>query len=280
MNDNNKYKKSLFFGAISGPIAKSIIAPLDRLKIIYQTNNMTFSWYNMTMYSKTLIQREGGYKKLWKGNSVQMLRIAPASSLTYTFQKYFKNKLTDENGKLSTKNGYIVGFLTGISSSFLLYPLDTLRCCIATDISKETTKNIITDIVKSKGIISLYKGFYVSTLGMIPYSSLAWGSMYYLNTLLQTNFNKSNSESHILRSIALFSSVCFAQTFIYPIDVWRRRIQNSIKKKSNQTQIQILSDIIKERSLFKGLTINLVKTPIVNTIGFTIFSILEEKYGK
>jgi hypothetical protein len=271
----NNYALSALFGAISGTIAKSSLAPLDRLKIIFQTSNIPFTWNNMYLHSRTIIQKEGGGYKLWKGNGVQIARIAPVASLSYTFQKYYRSLLSDADGKVSTANGYLVGLLTGISSTAIVYPLDTLRCRIATDISKSTTTNIIQQSVKNTGIRSLYNGFLVSSLGMMPYSTISWGTFYYVNNTLQS-YKTSDTESHTFRAIAIYISACLGQTIVYPIDVWRRRIQNT-----NQlpNQMEILKNIIKERALFKGLSVNFVKTPIVNTLSFSLFSMLEQTFA-
>ncbi len=268
---------SMIYGAFSGVVAKSSMAPLDRLKIIFQTNNIKFTWHNLYIHSKTVITKEGGYYKLWKGNGVQMLRIAPNASISFTFQRYYKSLLLDKNGNLSTQKGYLVGLLTGLSSSAILYPIDTLRCRIATDISKKSTISIIQNNIKTQGVKSLYNGFIISTSSMMPYSSLLWGTFYYLNNKLQSHNNTLHKESHTLRAVAIASSVVFSQTIVYPFDVYRRRIQVQNRNSSQYiNQIEILKTIIKEKSYFKGLSINFIKTPIVNTLAFTLFSILEE----
>ena len=272
----NNYALSALFGAISGTIAKSTMAPLDRLKIIFQTSNIPFTWNNMFIHSQTIIQHEGGVFKLWKGNGVQIARVAPVASLSFTFQKYYTSFLSDADGKVSTANGYLVGLLTGITSTSIVYPLDTLRCRIATDISKSTTTNIIKQSIKNTGIRSLYNGFLVSSLGMMPYSTISWGTFYYINNILQSYKKTTNTDSHMFRAIAIYISACLGQTIVYPIDVWRRRIQNNTQ---NINQLKILKTIIKERALFKGLSVNFVKTPIVNTISFTLFSMLEQTFA-
>jgi hypothetical protein len=111
---------------------------------------------------------------------------------------------------------------------------------------------------------------------MMPYSSLSWGTFYYLNKKLQTYNNTLHNESHFVRAVSIASSVFFAQTIVYPLDVCRRRIQIQNGNASSMNQIQIFKTIIKEKSYFKGLSINFIKTPIVNTLAFSLFSFLEQ----
>lgn len=272
---NESFITTAFSGALAGVVAKSSMAPLDRLKIMFQTNDIKFTWRNLFVHSKTVINKEGGFYKLWKGNGVQILRVAPAASISYSFNSYFKSRLSDSNGNISTHDGYLCGLLTGLSSSAVVYPLDTLRCRIAVDVSKKSTTNIIKNNIRTQGAKSLYNGFTLSTLSMMPYSSLSWGTFYYLNKKLQTYNNSLHDESHILRAAAVASGVFFAQTIVYPLDVCRRRIQIQNGDSSSINQMQIFKNIIKEKSYFKGLSINFIKTPVTNTLTFTLFSLLQ-----
>jgi hypothetical protein len=275
-NDDKDYKKTAIHGAFSGIIAKSIVAPLDRLKIIFQTTQYKFTWKNLFLESNKLIKNEGGVHKLWKGNMVQILRVAPNASLSFSLQKYYKSKFTNSEGKLTTINGYIIGLLSGTTCSLILHPLDTLRCRVAVDISKTSTHDIIKNIIKTQGIFSLYSGITVSTLSMMPYSSLSWGTYYYLNNTIE-KYDSSiilNKNAPLIHAFTGFSSVLFAQSIVYPFDVWRRRIQTNTKN----TQIQILENIMKEKALFKGLSINFIKTPTINGLVMLIYKILEQNY--
>tara|TARA_Y100000996_G_C22458119_1_gene616814 strand:+ start:34 stop:873 length:840 start_codon:yes stop_codon:yes gene_type:complete len=267
--------QTIINSSTAGVLSKSIIAPLDRIKILYQTSNNHFSWKNGYNYSKHIIKKEG-FKSLWRGNGIQVLRFAPYTSIAFTTQKILKKKLTKKDEKdINNINGFIVGALTGLVSSTIVYPFDTLRCCMATETGKNVkTSYVIKNIIKKQGILSLWRGISVSTIGILPYSSLAWGSFYILNRNIQ-KFNPYEKESHILRSIAIFTSVLFSQTIVYPIDVWRRRIQNSIKT-TKTSNISILKSIISEKAFFKGVSINWLKTPFVNTLSFTLFMIFED----
>jgi hypothetical protein len=285
--NDDKYFKTAIYGAAGGVVAKTIIAPIERIKIIFQTNKTKLSWSNFLYQIKDITQKEGGFHKLWKGTTMQLVRIVPTSSITFSLQKYFKSKLSDNKGNLTTLNGYIVGLLTGVSRSILLYPLDTAISCISTDISKTNTKEIIMKRIRTNGIQSFYNGFTVSTIGMMPYSSLVWGTYYYLNNVF-TKYFYSSKESEITKPISVYISTCFAQTVVYPLDVWRKRIQiynntnnESLleqKKLPMKVQIDIFKNMVKERALFKGLSLNIFKTPIVYTIAFGVFSFLDNNF--
>lgn len=273
--NNESFTTTAFHGALAGIVAKTFVSPFDRLKIMFQSNHIKFTWHNLYLHSKMVINKEGGFHKLWKSNGIQLLRVAPNASLTFSFQRYYRSLLTDRNGNLSTQNGYLVGLLTGITSSALVYPLDTLKSRVAVNISKESTTSIIKNNITTQGIKSLYNGFSISTMSVMPYSSLSWGTFYFLNKKLQSYNNTLHDESHTVKAVAVASSVFFAQTVVYPLDVCRRRIQVNNGDTTFMNQIQIFKNIIREKSYFKGLSINFIKTPMANTISFITFSLLQ-----
>lgn len=282
--NDDMYIKTALYGAAGGVISKSIIAPIERIKIIFQTNQTKLSWYNFVFQIKDIIQKEGGVHKLWKGTTMQLVRIVPTSSISFSLQKYFKSKLSDNKGNITTTNGYVVGLLTGLFRSIILYPLDTAVSCISTDISKTNAKEIIMKRIRTNGIKSFYNGFTVSTIGTMPYNSLGWGTYYYLYDLLK-KYTNSSKESEVLKSVSVYVSTCFAQTVVYPLDVWRKRIQVHITNKDSvqqklpmKIQFDIFKNMVKERALFKGVSLNIFKTPMVYTIAFIVFSFLEENF--
>ena len=54
-------------------IAKTIVAPLDRIKIIYQVTAMPFNLQSVPSTVSRIVKEEG-VTALWRGNSVMMLR--------------------------------------------------------------------------------------------------------------------------------------------------------------------------------------------------------------
>lgn len=67
------YLYHLIIGGLAGMIAKSVVAPVDRIKILFQVSTERFSVSGVV---KTMgrIHREEGIAGLWKGNSATMLR--------------------------------------------------------------------------------------------------------------------------------------------------------------------------------------------------------------
>ena len=82
---------------------------------------------------------------------------------------------------LITKNGYyailarsVAALFSSLISTSFTYPLDVMRVKISTDLHKPPMYNGLIDAIKKtvqhQGISSLYKGFLITNLGVIPYT--------------------------------------------------------------------------------------------------------------
>lgn len=79
----------LVSGGAAGAISRSVTAPLDRVKILYQVDPVRKFTVLKAAKSMGVILRNTGVAGLWRGNGVAVLRIAPFSAISYsTFSIY------------------------------------------------------------------------------------------------------------------------------------------------------------------------------------------------
>lgn len=88
--------RNIIAGGIAGMVAKSIVAPVDRIKILYQISSKPFHLLDVPKVAYNIIQTEG-IIALWKGNLATMIRVFPYSGIqfmTYEFCKshYLRSK--------------------------------------------------------------------------------------------------------------------------------------------------------------------------------------------
>lgn len=74
-------------GDSSDPQAKTAIAPLDRVKILFQASNPEFqkysgSWTGMFRAARA-IQRDSGFRGLLQGHSATLLRVFPYAAIKF-----------------------------------------------------------------------------------------------------------------------------------------------------------------------------------------------------
>lgn len=202
-------------GGMAGVTAKSVTAPLDRVKILGQTGSSAFTLSRGLDLAREAVVSEG-LVSLWRGNGIQVLRMGPYAAIGFSSQEYFRRTLTAPGEKrIGTGLGFVAGACTAVTASTVTYPLDTLRCCMATHRGQATSSwAVITAIHKQNGILGLFKGIGASTMGVIPYGSLAWGTYYILNAQLQQLFGTEEDELIWLKGTASFTSTLMAQTAV------------------------------------------------------------------
>jgi solute carrier family 25, member 42 len=80
--------KSFLSGGFAGALAKTVVAPLDRLKIIFQISHMEFHFRALWRELSRTVEHEG-LKALFRGNGAQVLRVYPYSGVQLmTYDRY------------------------------------------------------------------------------------------------------------------------------------------------------------------------------------------------
>jgi len=269
--------ESLISGALAGATAKTITAPMDRVKVMFQTNSaQTFSFSNAIKCSKDIYQTIG-ITGFWRGNFATCMKVMPHAATTYTTFDRYKEWL--ENYLSPTQSRFLGGSLAGMTGTLVTYPLDLMRTRMAAHWGS-TPKysgyiNALQTISQTEGVMALYSGIYPSLVGIIPYSGIAFG-MYETGKAVLAE--KYEEPPVYLRLIAGGVSGLVAQVCVYPLETVRRRQQVS------PTKIGIIKQILEiahtegiQRGVFKGLSLNFIKSPIAISTSFTVRDFLKRK---
>jgi len=180
-------------GGISGAIAKTITAPIERVKLIIQTQdaNPKIRSGEVPRYTGignvfTRVYNEQGLKAFWRGNLTNIIRYFPTQAFNFAFKDSIKKLFPKYNPKEEFGKFFLVqmasGGLAGAGSLCIVYPLDYARTRLASDVGKGNVRdfNGLWDcLVKTskgpKGFLGLYNGFGVSVAGIIPYRGVYFG---------------------------------------------------------------------------------------------------------
>ena len=280
---------SLASGAVAGGIAKSVIAPLDRAKINFQTNpDMKYSLKEAFRFIK-LTYHKDGVLGVWRGNSATVARIVPSAAITYMshdqYKRLFgltesskeKKQMTDPKVNDSALLHFLAGALAGITAECVTYPLDRTRTMMAVTKSGQY-KNVFCcfkSIIKQEGYLSLYRGFTPTIMGIIPYKGV--GFLTY-EKLKSKSKEKNISLSAPLRlAFGAFAGLC-GNVLAYPLEIVRRRMQTPHQMRANgrmyNSVFASLMYILWTEGIrggwYKGITMNLFKNPIATGLSFTI----------
>lgn len=116
-------------GGIAGAASRTVVSPLERLKIIQQVQPVSGDGqYRGVWRSLVRIWHEEGFLGYMRGNGINCLRIVPYSAVQFTTYEQLK-KLFTNNGRrqLDTPIRLVAGALAGITSVCTTYPLDLVR---------------------------------------------------------------------------------------------------------------------------------------------------------
>ncbi|XP_053947016.1 mitochondrial coenzyme A transporter SLC25A42 [Anastrepha ludens] len=278
---------SLVSGSAAGALAKTTIAPLDRTKINFQiSKNVPYSFKAAINFLRNTYEKEG-ILALWRGNSATMARIVPYAAIQFTAHEQWRKILqVDKDGSDTKGRRFIAGSLAGITSQSLTYPLDLARARMAvTDkyTGYRTLRQVFVKIWVEEGPRTLYRGYFATVLGVIPYAGV---SFFTYGTLKREYYEVTgNSKPNTLVSLA-FGAVAGAagQTSSYPLDIVRRRMQTmGVNKGANdqyRTIYSTLKKIYKEEGIkngfYKGLSMNWIKGPIAVGISFSAYDLIKE----
>ncbi|XP_039948667.1 mitochondrial coenzyme A transporter SLC25A42 [Bactrocera tryoni] len=278
---------SLVSGSAAGALAKTTIAPLDRTKINFQiSKNVPYSFKAAIAFLRNTYEKEG-ILALWRGNSATMARIVPYAAIQFTAHEQWRKILqVDKDGSDTKGRRFIAGSLAGITSQSLTYPLDLARARMAvTDkyTGYKTLRQVFVKIWVEEGPRTLYRGYFATVLGVIPYAGV---SFFTYGTLKREYYEVTgNAKPNTLVSLA-FGAVAGAagQTSSYPLDIVRRRMQTMRVNKGTNNQYRTiystLKKIYKEEGIkngfYKGLSMNWIKGPIAVGISFSAYDLIKE----
>merc|ERR1711966_187050 len=246
MGGDSNFLIDFLAGGISGAIAKTCTAPIERVKLIIQTqdaNPLIMSGeiprYTGIMNCFTRVGAEQGIAAFWRGNFVNILRYFPTQAFNFAFKDTIKGWFPKYSPKTNFWAFFGVnmasGGLAGAGSLCIVYPLDYARTRLASDVgSGKKTFNGLGDCLKKtaqgpKGVLSLYNGFGISVAGIIPYRGVQFG----LNdTLIGLNpYRKDVSLRGIASKWACAQFSGIMSGFVtYPFDTVRRRLQMESEK--------------------------------------------------
>ncbi|XP_016981514.1 mitochondrial coenzyme A transporter SLC25A42 isoform X2 [Drosophila rhopaloa] len=277
---------SLISGAAAGALAKTVIAPLDRTKINFQIrNDIPFSFRASLRYLQNTYANEG-VLALWRGNSATMARIVPYAAIQFTAHEQWRRILhVDKDGSNTKGRRFLAGSLAGITSQSLTYPLDLARARMAvTDryTGYRTLRQVFTKIWVEEGPRTLFRGYWATVLGVIPYAGT---SFFTYETLKREYYEMVGSNKHnTLVSLAFGAAAGAAgQTASYPLDIVRRRMQtmrvNTASGDRYPTILETLAKIYREEGIkngfYKGLSMNWIKGPIAVGISFSTYDMIK-----
>ncbi|KAE9586965.1 hypothetical protein Lal_00004593 [Lupinus albus] len=253
----NPSLRRLFSGAIAGALSRTAVAPLETIRTHLMVGS---SGHSTTEVFNNIINTDG-WKGLFRGNFVNVIRVAPSKAIElFAYDTVNKNLSAKpgEQPKLPIPASLIAGACAGVSSTICTYPLELLKTRLT--IQRGVYDGLLDaflKIIREEGPAELYRGLAPSLIGVIPYAA----TNYFAYDTLRKAYRKAFKQEKIgnIETLLIGSAAgAISSTATFPLEVARKHMQVGALsgRQVYKNVIHALSSILEQegvQGLYRGL---------------------------
>lgn len=200
-------------GGVAGSVAKTLVAPLDRVKILFQASNPQFAKYSGSWagvaHAMRIIYQQDGVTGLYRGHSATLLRVFPYAAVKFIAYEQIRSFIIPRKEHETPLRRLLSGSLAGVTSVFVTYPLEVIRVRLAFETRRDghstlaaicrriyseqsidrhavaaassstgagagATSTAAAAVLPRSGLRNFYRGFSPTILGMLPYAGMSF----------------------------------------------------------------------------------------------------------
>ncbi|WKY15022.1 hypothetical protein Q1695_000495 [Nippostrongylus brasiliensis] len=281
--------RHLVAGGVAGCMSRTCTAPFDRLKVFMQvhatrTNNLGVA------SSLRLLYAEGGVKSFWRGNGINVIKIAPESAIKFMAYDQCKRLIQSfkDGGELTLMERLFAGSAAGAISQTLIYPMEVLKTRLALRKTGQLDNGLVhfaQKMYKKEGLSCFYKGYVPNLLGIIPYAGIDL-AIYETLKKLYVRHHNDGAEPGVLALLACgtCSSTC-GQLASYPLALVRTRLQAkaiSVDSMQPDTMTGQFRYIVRNEGffgLYRGIAPNFMKVIPAVSISYVVYEHVRKQLG-
>ncbi|XP_054793526.1 mitochondrial carrier protein CoAc1-like [Prosopis cineraria] len=297
------YVKELIAGGFAGALSRTAVAPLERVKILWQTRTPGF--HSLGVYqSLSKLTKNEGLPGLYKGNGASVIRIIPYAALHFMTYERYKCWILQNCPMLGSGPviDLLAGSAAGATSVLCTYPLDLARTKLAYQVvdvrgsiqdgmkdvhsqpAHHGIKCVLTSAYKEGGVRGLYRGVGPTITGILPYAGLK----FYMYEKLKMHVPEEHRKSILMRLTCGALAGLFGQTLTYPLDVVKRQMQvgslqnlvhGDVRYRNAFEGLRIIVANQGWRQLFAGVSINYIRIVPSAAISFTTYDMTKAWLG-
>ncbi|XP_046998422.1 ADP/ATP translocase 1-like [Schistocerca americana] len=281
-------------GGTASAISKTIMAPMERVKLLLQVQTKLKKIENKANYRGVVdcfvrVFKEEGFLSYWRGNLANIVRVVPLQALNFSLKDRYKEIFLKDERNASFWRLFLGNLASGGAASAtsltVVYPLDFARTRLAADTGRTSVDrqfrgmtDCLVKTFKSDGIVGLYRGFWISLPGVIIYRAVALGGFDTIKALLPQSKQDSMGTS---LCIAL-GVMSLATAMSHPFDTVRRRMMMQSGRKGSDVMyknaLQCWAKVYRlegARAFFRGALPN-----VLRGIGGAITIVLYDEFKK
>ncbi|XP_072524867.1 mitochondrial adenyl nucleotide antiporter SLC25A24-like [Salminus brasiliensis] len=277
--------KQLVAGATAGAVSRTGTAPLDRIKVFMQVHASRSNRISLVGGFRQML-REGGVTSLWRGNGLNVLKIAPETAIKFMAYEQYK-KLLSDGDKIETAQRFMAGSLAGATAQTAIYPMEVLKTRLTLRSTGQYSgmMDCARSILKKEGIGAFSKGYIPNLLGIIPYAGIDLAVYESLKNAWLSHYarDSANPGVLVLLGCGTVSSTC-GQLASYPLALVRTRMQaQATLENTEQMSMRALvkSIVAKEGffGLYRGILPNFMKVIPAVSISYVVYEYTKASLG-
>lgn len=255
-------------GGFAAFVAKTVAAPVERLKIIFQTQNEnklildgSVKRHKNMLQTIGRLTKDHGVLSWWRGNLPNVIRYVPQQAITFGTKDVIRARIVPDKKEGTTKvliGNIVAGALAGNIALTLIYPLDFIRNRLGADLGKNTNREFtgmyqcVKSIVATDGIHGIYRGLGASWVCYAVYRGLLFG-LYDTFKQKDVSFGKKWLTGYLCTGTAMVVA--------HPLETVRRRMMMTsgrLNKQHYKHGFDCFKTILIKEGLVKGLYAGLI----------------------
>ncbi|KAG7089646.1 hypothetical protein E1B28_011308 [Marasmius oreades] len=249
------FVQSLLSGGAAGTAVDLLFFPIDTIKTRLQ--------------SVQGFARAGGFKGVYKGVGSVVIGSAPGAAAFFTTYDFLKHNLpttiVSTNPNVSAPFNHMIAASIGeVAACLVRVPTEVIKTRAQTGrfgASNHSSLSTFRMTIAKEGFSGLYRGFGITLMREIPFTSLQFPLYEFLKSRLADHFNRPTNQPRLYaHEAAICGSIGggFAAAVTTPLDVLKTRVMLDIRT-SGQARLSLYSRLTgiyqKEglSALFSGL---------------------------
>lgn len=157
LNIDSDILKNTISGGSAGLSASLIVTPVERIKILLQTNNK-------------IEKNQINFRYLYRGLNATFTRETPGFAIYFNvYENLKKYCYTQKNEIIPIHSSFLFGGLAGSTAWLFIYPQDCIKTRMqSSNQCKKSFLHIIKEIYNEGGLKMFYKGFHFALMRAVP----------------------------------------------------------------------------------------------------------------
>uniref|UniRef100_A0A5B7BBW5 EF-hand domain-containing protein n=1 Tax=Davidia involucrata TaxID=16924 RepID=A0A5B7BBW5_DAVIN len=275
----------LIAGGVAGAASRTATAPLDRLKVILQVQTTR----TRIMPAINDIWKEGGLLGFFRGNGLNVLKVAPESAIRFYIYETMKNFIGSAKGEdkadIGASGRLVAGGVAGAVAQTAIYPMDLVKTRLQTYACEggkiPNLGALSRDIWVQEGPRAFYRGLIPSLIGIIPYAGIDLAAYETLKDMSRKHILHDGEPGPLVQLGCGTISGALGATCVYPLQVIRTRMQ--AQRSNTDAAYKGMWDVFRRtlqhegfRGFYKGIFPNMLKVVPSASITYLVYESMKK----